>query len=286
MASSSSSNEGVLKNINGCISKILEKIMEWIGLGIPTAYVSAVHISSIDLTKASFVFDMLVKNPSRISFPIADMSYLVDSAERKLVSGTITDAGTIEAKSSSTIKIPVTLVFQDILSTFTDIKPGSVIPYRMKIEFMVDVPIFGKSTVPVEKTGEIPIPSIPIIILEKIEFKKFSLDECVTALHLKLESKNEFEMGLTALKFELWLSGEKIGSAELAKSAQVEKSGTISIEIPLTFRPSDFGLALWEMMGKLGIDYKLKGSIGVDTTFGSMNMPFSKEGSVSLIKSN
>lgn len=283
-SSSTSSNQGLLNKIKSWFAKIVEKLKKIIGLGTPTAYVSGMSITSIDLKKAALVFDVVIANPSRISFPLADMDYSVESKERKLLSGTITDAGTIEAKASSTVKIPVTLVYEDILSTFSDIKPGSVIPYKLAVTFTVKIPIFGKATVPFEKSGEIPIPTMPIILLEKIQFEKFGLDECVTVLHLKMQNKNEFELGINALEYEIGLSGVTIGSAELAQSTKVDESGTTSIKIPLTFRPKDFGTALWTMLGKTSIEYSLKGSITVDTSFGSMNLPFSQEGTASLVK--
>ncbi|XXG44606.1 hypothetical protein AAC387_Pa01g4361 [Persea americana] len=258
-SSSSSSNQGFLSKIKSWFDKIVEVLKKILGLGTPTAYVSSVRISSIDVKKADLVYDVLVVNPSRISFPLADISYSVESDGRKLVSGSITDAGTLQPKASTTIKMPVTFVYEDILSTFADIKPGSIIPYELGVKFMVKIPIFGKATISLGKTGEIPIPTVPIITLEMMQFEKFGLDECVTVLHLKMINKNEFEMGLTALGYEIALSGIKIGSAELAQSAKIDKSGVSLINISLSFRPKDFGTALWELLGKTTVTYSLKG---------------------------
>ncbi|RWR81477.1 desiccation-related protein isoform X1 [Cinnamomum micranthum f. kanehirae] len=284
-SSSSSSNQGFLSKIKSWFDKIVEVLQKILGLGTPTAYVSAVRISSIDIKKADLVYDVLVVNPSRISFPLADISYSVESDGRKLVSGSITDAGTLLPKASTTIKMPVTFVYEDILSTFADIKLGSIIPYELGVQFMVTIPIFGKATISLGKTGEIPIPTVPIITLEMMQFEKFGLDECVTVLHLKIINKNEFEMGLTALEYEIALSGITIGSAELAQSAKIDESGVSLINISLSFKPKDFGTALWELLGKTTVTYSLKGSVTVDTLFGTMNLPFSQEGSASLFKS-
>jgi hypothetical protein len=50
-----------------------------------------------------------------------------------LCSGTIPDAGTVHAHGSETIKIPLTLIYKDIVDTFQDIEPGQVIPYLVKV---------------------------------------------------------------------------------------------------------------------------------------------------------
>ncbi|KAJ7960511.1 Late embryogenesis abundant protein Lea14 [Quillaja saponaria] len=203
-------DEGFIDKVKDFIHDIGEKIEEAIGFGKPSA----------------------------------------DSDGRKLVSGLIPDAGTIHAHGEETVKIPVHLIFDDIKSTYDDIKPGSIIPYKVKVDLIVDVPIFGRLTLPLEKTGEIPIPYKPDIDLEKIRFERFSFEETVAVLHLKLENKNDFDLGLNALDYE----------------------------------PKDFGSALWDMIRGRGTGYTMKGNIDVDTPFGAMKLPISREGGTTRLK--
>ncbi|KAK1318911.1 hypothetical protein QJS10_CPB04g02016 [Acorus calamus] len=258
---------GFIEKVTEFIHDIGEKIEEAIGFGKPTADVSAIHIPTINLKKAEIVVDVLVKNPNPIPIPLIDINYLIESDERKLVSGLIPDAGTIHAHGSETVKIPMTLIYDDIKSTYADIKPGSIIPYKIKVDLIVDVPIFGRLTLPLEKKGEIPIPYKPDIDLEKIKFDKFSFEETTAILHLKLENKNDFDLGLNLLEYEVWLSEVSIGSAELTKSTKLDKNGISRMEIPITFRPKDFGSALWDMIRGRGTGYTMKGNIHVDTPY-------------------
>ncbi|KAL0907321.1 hypothetical protein M5K25_021722 [Dendrobium thyrsiflorum] len=275
---------GFMDKIKDFIHDIGEKIEGAVRFGKPTADVKAVHLPSINLHKADLVVDVLVSNPNPIPIPLVDIDYLVESDGRKLVSGLIPDAGTIHAHGSETVKIPVTLIFHDIKSTYDDIKPGSIIPYRVKIALLVDVPIFGRLTLPLEKKGEIPVPYKPDVDLEKIRFGKFSLEETVATLHLKLENKNDFELSLNKLESEIWLSDVSIGSAELYKSVKIAKKGISRIQIPMTFRPKDLGSAIWDMMRRRGIGYSIKGNIDVDTPFGPMKLPISREGGKTHLK--
>ncbi|KAL0452871.1 UNVERIFIED_CONTAM: Desiccation-related protein PCC27-45 [Sesamum latifolium] len=186
--------------------------------------------------------------PNPIPIPLIDINYLIESDGRKLVSGLIPDAGTIHAHGSETVKIPVCLIYDDIKSTYNDIKPGSIIPYKIKVDLIVDVPVFGRLTLPLEKTGEIPIPYKPDIDLEKIHFEKFSFEETIATLHVKLENMNDFDLGLNGLDCEVWLSDVSIGGTELAKSVEIKKNGISYVDVPITFRPKDFGSALWDMI--------------------------------------
>ena len=275
---------GFLEKVKDFIQDIGEKIEGAIGFGKPTADVAAIHIPSINLEKAEIVVDILVKNPNPIPIPLIDIDYLVESEGRKLVSGLIPDAGTIHAHGSETVKIPVTLIYQDIKDTYDDIKPGSIIPYTIKVGLIVDVPVFGRLTLPLEKTGEIPIPYKPDVDLEKVKFEKFSFEETTAILHLRLENKNDFDLGLNNLESEIWLSDVSIGSAELTEPTKIDKNGFSSAQIPVTFRPKDFGSALWDMIRGKGTGYTIKGSIDVDTPFGPMKLPIVKEGGTTKLK--
>nr|AHF21584.1 late embryogenesis abundant protein [Tamarix hispida] len=277
---------GFIEKVKDFIHDIGEKIEGAIGFGKPSADVSGIHIPKINLERADIVVDVLVKNPNPVPIPLIDISYLIESDGRKLVSGLIPDAGTIHAHGEETVKIPLTLIYDDIKSTYNDIKPGSIIPYKIKVDLIVDVPVFGRITIPLQKTGEIPIPYKPDIDLEKIKFERFSFEETVAILHVKIENKNDFDLGLNDLDYEVWLADVSIGCADLQKIANLEKNGISYIDIPITFRPKDFGSALWDMIRGRGTGYSMKGNINVDTPFGAMKLPISKEGGTTRLKKN
>nr|DAD40514.1 TPA_asm: hypothetical protein HUJ06_014837 [Nelumbo nucifera] len=277
---------GFLGKVKEFISDIGEKIEEAVGFGKPTADVTAIHIPFIDLKKADLVVDVLVANPNPIPIPLVDINYTVESDGRKLVSGLIPDAGTVHAHGSETIKIPLTLIYDDIKQTYDDIKSGSIIPYKVIVELIVDVPVIGNITLPMEKTGEIPVPYKPNVDLEKVKFDQFSWEETSATLHLKVDNENDFDLGLNSLECEVWLADMSIGGARLSKSANISKKGQGVVELPITFKPKDFGSAMWEMIRGRGTGYSMKGCLDVDTPFGPMKLPFNREGGNTRLKNS
>jgi LEA14-like dessication related protein len=177
---------GFIEKVKDFIHDIGEKIEEAVGFGKPSADVSGIHIPHISLHRADLVVDVLIKNPNPVPIPLVDIDYLIDSDGRKLVSGIIPDAGTIHAHGEETVKIPVSLVFDDIKSTYKDIQPGSIIPYLVRVVLLVDVPIIGRIKIPLQKSGEIPVPYKPDVDVEKIKFHHFSFEETTATLHIKL----------------------------------------------------------------------------------------------------
>jgi hypothetical protein len=101
--------------------------------GKPEADVSGFHLPSITTKQAEVIISVLITNPNPVPIPLLEMIYSIESDGRHLCSGTIPDAGTIHAHGSETIKIPLTLIYKDIVDTFQDIEPGQVIPYLVKV---------------------------------------------------------------------------------------------------------------------------------------------------------
>lgn len=275
---------GFLGKVKDFIHDVGEKIEEKVGFGKPTADITSIQIVLINLKQAEFLVEILVTNPNPIPIPLVDVKYLIESNGRKLVSGLIPNKGNIHSHGSETIQIPLTLIYDDIKNTYNDIKPGSIIPYKVRIEVIVDVPVIGNVTLLMEKIGEIPVPCKPGVELAKIRFSKFSFEETSAILHLKFDNKNDFELGLNELEYEVWLGGINIGGTRVSKSAKIEKKGQGIVEVPISFKPKDFGSAMWEMIRGRGTGYSMKGNIYVDTMFGPMKLPFEKEGGRTRLK--
>nr|XP_033508664.1 uncharacterized protein LOC104121048 [Nicotiana tomentosiformis] len=54
----------------------------------------------------------------------------------------------------------------------------------------------------------------------------------------------------------------------------------------LHIRSKNFGSALWDMMRGRGTGYTMKGHVNVDTPFGAMKLPISKEGGTTRLNKN
>ncbi|VAH57321.1 unnamed protein product [Triticum turgidum subsp. durum] len=275
---------GFFDKVKDFISDIGEKIEEAVSFGKPTADITGIHIPQISLEKVELIADVLITNPNPVPIPLVDIEYLIESEGRKLMSGAIPDAGTIDAHGSETVKIPVLLIYDDIKSTYGDIKPGSIIPYLVKVILHVDIPVIGRISLPLEKAGEIPVPYKPDVDISKIKFEKFSFEEATATLHLNLDNKNDFDLGLNALDYEIWLSNVSIASAETKESTNIKKQEVTTMTLPISFRPKDFGSAMWDMIRGKGTGYTIKGHIDVNTPFGHMKIPISREDGTTRLK--
>jgi LEA14-like dessication related protein len=268
--------------VMGFIKDVGEAITGIFSWGKPDADIAGFNIPVLNTKRAEIIIDVLITNPNPIPIPLVDMIYEISSDGRKLCSGTIPDAGTVHAHGKETVKIPLTLIYKDIVDTFDDIEPGQILPYLAKVTMLIDVPVIGRITIPLEKEGEIPIPHKPDVDLDKIDWDHLSLEETSATLHLTLKNLNKFDIGINSFEYDLQIADVSIGKASLKESTEVKGEGVGKLQVPITFRPKDFGGALWDIMRGRGTGYTMVGAINVDTPFGPMHLPFSKTSETTL----
>lgn len=285
---------GFLDTIGDFVKDVGSAIGSAFTFGKPEADVQTIHIPHLSTEEASIVVDVLITNPNPVPIPLVDIEYLIETNGNKLVSGLIPDAGTIHGHGSELVKIPVTINFKEITETFEDINPGQIVKYLLRVTLVVDVPVFGRFSIPLEKDGDFPIPQKPDVDLERVQFKDLDLTETKAVLHLKVENFNPFDLGVNKLNADIVFGDVSIGQAMYDEgTAVIEKgadgegpSGIGRLQVPITLRPKDFGSALWDIIRGRSTGYTLKGSAEVDTPFGPIQLPFTKEGGKTKFKSD
>lgn len=73
--------------------------------------------------------------------------------------------------------------------------PSLFLSLLIQVTLLVDVPVIGRITIPLEKRGEIPIPHKPDVDLDSIDWDHLSLESTSATLHLSLKNMNKFDIG-------------------------------------------------------------------------------------------
>jgi LEA14-like dessication related protein len=157
----------VLSNIivGGC-----ENVQDVFAVQKPKATLQGFQIEDVGLDSATLLFDVKLDNPYPVALPLLNMDYAVDSGANKLFSGEADIQTTIPAKESKTISLPARVSYLDLVRAFKDIRPGTKIPYNADVGLSVDTPALGQLRLPLSKTGELDVPSVPKI--DDIDFRR------------------------------------------------------------------------------------------------------------------
>ena len=127
----------------------------------PKASLKDVRLENISPDSANLLFDVEIENPYPVALSMTNIDYDVTSKAGHLFSGKADIAGTVPAKGTKMLSLPVKLSYLDVVRAFKGVSPGSKIPYKADVGLSVDAPALGMIRLPLNKTGELDVPAIP-----------------------------------------------------------------------------------------------------------------------------
>lgn len=249
----------------------------------PTARVKAVRLEDFRLDSFTLRFDVEVSNPYGVGLPLVGMKYALAARETEFLKGDADAQGTVPARGSKVFPLWTAVSIPGLLQVVKGIRPGAVVPYRTDIELAVDAPGVGRLAVPLHKEGELPVPTVPGISLERVRWKSLTLQEATAVLHVGVTNTNDFALGLKAMRYALALGGSDIVSSSVGPSRDLAQGAATTLEIPITLQPVQLGLGVFNLLRGADASYGLKGSLDVTTPFGPLAMPYAASGRVPFL---
>lgn len=78
---------------------------------------------------------------------------------REIASGTIPDPGSLKAKDTTMVDVPVKVPYSILMSLAKDIGADWDIDYQLDLGLVIDLPVIGNFTIPLSQKGEVKLPS-------------------------------------------------------------------------------------------------------------------------------
>ena len=125
----------------------------------PGVQITGVNVQDIGLTDATMLFDVKVDNPYSVPLPMSNADYALSSGGQRFLTGKADVQGTVPARASKTLGVPVRISYLEMIRVVKGARPGATIPYRADMGLSVDTPVLGPLRVPMSREGELSIPS-------------------------------------------------------------------------------------------------------------------------------
>jgi len=245
----------------------------------PTAKIAGVRLDNLSIQDVTLGFDVDVTNPYGVTLPLANLGYALSSGGQSLLSGELADPGSIPARKTKRLAVPVKVRFMDVMNVLQGVRPGSVIPYEANLSLSANAPGFGPVTLPLKHTGNMPVPAVPEITLADVQWEKLSLTNASAKIRLGVVNTNDFALKLSKLNYALSLGGTEVADTSVSKAVNFSKKGDQqTIEIPISIKPINLGMAFFNMLSGEGSGYRIHGDMLTDTPFGKLNMPYDSTG--------
>ena len=117
-----------------------------------------------------------------------------------------------------------------------------------------------------------------------VRWENLSLAEARAVISLDIGNANEFPVDLNALNYALSLGGHRVVDTSLRRATSFTAGGRSTLDIPISFKPADLGLAALGLFRGSGARYELSGSLDGHTSFGDLRFPINSKGDATFTK--
>jgi LEA14-like dessication related protein len=248
----------------------------------PGARILGATIRDLRLNSLDLLFDVEVSNPYAVALPLLDLSYTLGSGQQQLLAGSIKPSGSVPANGTSIVQLPARLDLGAVLKTLPGVKPGAVVPYTAKLIVIVEPPLLGPMQLPLQRSGELPIPAIPEITLSSFEVGDLGVDQISGKARLRVKNTNQFTLDLSQLRVDLTIAGRKVASTRTNSSSRLGPGRTAAVDIPVTLSPGAATAALADLLGGGDTSYAISGRLDARTRFGDVVLPFGTRGETTV----
>ncbi|TKY45867.1 Desiccation protectant protein Lea14-like [Spatholobus suberectus] len=147
------------------MSQLLDKAKNFVSEKIndtakPEASVTDVDFKRVSKDNIEYLAKVSVRNPYSTPIPICEINYSFKSASREIASGTIPDPGSLKAKDTTMVDVPVKVPYSILVSLAKDIGADWDIDYQLELGFVIDAPAIGNFTIPLSHKGEVKLPTL------------------------------------------------------------------------------------------------------------------------------
>lgn len=252
----------------------------------PTAELTATRLANINFEQADLVFDLAIENQNPIAINLARLDYDLKIEDHSLISGVTAQGMEIKAASTSNVKLPVTLKFDDLRKLPGELWQQDYFAYQLDTQFVVDLPVIGDYAIPLSRSGELPVPKLPAIRIKNIELKNLSLMAAEVVAQVEIDNPNAFDLGLSDLDYRLNVNQQAWGQGSIDQSSTIPKKGKGTIAIPMKLNLTSMGQTAYRMLSsRQPLEYQLQGGVTLDTGIEMLReyvMPLDIQGKTSL----
>jgi LEA14-like dessication related protein len=121
----------------------------------PDVAFAQARLVSFNLAEARMELDLAVTNNNSYTINYGALEYVVGTAQGRLFSGRKDDGGALKAGETSTLTLPVTVKFADLMKFANNFRPGADVEYTLDGSMVLNSPL-GAIKLPLHDKGTMP----------------------------------------------------------------------------------------------------------------------------------
>jgi LEA14-like dessication related protein len=218
-----------------------------------------VAVEALDFDGATVALDYRLVNPNGVGLTLARVTYGLWLEGRQVTRGEVEGGVTIPASGEVPVRFTARLPFAEVprlLELVT--RGGGTVPYAVRGVVGVRTP-FGELDLPVEHSGQVPLPGLPAFRLGGVEPKLAGFTDLEADVHLTIHNPNPFPLPAGRLQYALTLDGQPVASAEAHELKPVAAHSEARLTIPVRISLLGAGRAVAGALRGGGAEVKVTG---------------------------
>lgn len=254
----------------------------------PDVAVQKVHLTGLSFQNISLSFDIGIHNPNKLGISLAGFTYQLFLNNNSFLQGNQDEAVDIEALGNSTIEVPVTMGFSDIYKTFSSLQKQDSTSYRIDFGLLFNLPVLGKTTLPLKKEGTLPLLKLPSVRVASLTVQKLNLTGATLNLRLQLNNPNSLDLLLQKINYNFMVNGNSWLNGISSSPQNLASHDNSYLNIPVSLNFLQMGQTVYQMIsGQQEINYDLSGDLNLGSSnelLQNISLPFNQEGSITVQK--
>jgi len=263
-------------------------LQEMINIDKPTAKVKNVRLTGLSLDKADLLFELDIFNPNALSVNLAGFDYDFFLGGSSFLKGQQDKQLTIASKGNSGVEVPVSLAFKEIYETYQSLKHQDSTDYKLSCGLVFDLPVLGKTRIPISKSGNVPLIKIPKINIGSLKLQKLSLTSADLLLKLEVDNPNNFSLALNKLDYDFAVNNQTWAKGLTQDILSIKDKGKSTVSIPMSINFVRMGRTIYQAItGDNALNYHLQGAIDLNTSvplLKNFSLPLDQNGQIKILK--
>ncbi len=215
----------------------------------PQLQLQGVSLQQLNFQSVTLGFQFSIHNPNPFQLSLNGFSYeLFLLSNHPLVKGDHRQPATIPARGDSSIILPLSITFKDVLQLIRNIPEEDSIPYTFQATFRVNIPVLGELAIPVTHRGKIPLIRPPQFRVKQLAIDRLNWQGARLLLRLEVENPNRFPLTLSRLNYQVQFQEQAIANGQTGQRFRAGARQRTVIEIPLELNFLKLGQSLYRLL--------------------------------------
>lgn len=276
----------VMLVISGCqaIQNLADNIRK------PSLSVTDVRITDFAFDEIELTYDVEIDNPNPVAVQMVSYDYDFKINNNEFIQGNQDKQLRIESAGTSTFQLPMRLNFQELYSLFNSLRGQDEADYQLLANLDFDLPVLGETTLPLEKSGSLPMIKLPKINVSSLKVNDINFSQADLVLNLEVDNPNGFGLLVNALTYNLDVNERNWVDGSNSKNISISENQTSSIAIPISLNITEIGSSVIQLLNNSSdLNYKLNGNFDFGATHPLLenmqtDFSFDRAGDVPLVR--